>query len=204
MQEEFRRLGFKMKILITGDYREISFLKGTFYDATNADIGQHRRADNTFVWAPLPSRILKAGKSLRDPRELYRMSKNDTYLTAVEAFLSDVATGHQAFAAVPLLRAFCTRYSGRVVKERKFFSKKEFWKVQADDGVLDPVMEEFRDMFETWPPSLDNATQVSHMATRYQCPPDWFREVEAMYSDESVCKFLTHPLFRLLAAQDYG
>jgi hypothetical protein len=114
--------GFKVKarpvVVSDGDIfnaedatRIVTFLKGkwwlssTYEEPPGEDPSAPRlKVPYTarLVWAPLPSRVLKYGKSLRDPRDLFRRAKVELE-PAATAFLGQQAACYSAFALPPLL-----------------------------------------------------------------------------------------------------
>ena len=94
-QKSFSVLGLDMK-LKTNTPTSCSFLKGMWY-----------HTDHGLTWGPLPSRILKLGKSLKDPRILYK-TKDLEYAAA--RFLSDVAASYRGFLQVPFVKEFVQNF----------------------------------------------------------------------------------------------
>lgn len=93
--ESFTNLGFDMK-LASLDVSDATFLKGMWYDT-----------DHGPAWGPLPSRILKMGKSLRHPFELH---KTKTLESSASLYLNDVASSYSGFLPVPLIRKFVANF----------------------------------------------------------------------------------------------
>jgi hypothetical protein len=58
-------------------------------------------------WGPLPSRFLKMGKTLKDPRIIY---KTKDLNLAAQLFLNDIALCYDVFLAVPIIRQFCKNF----------------------------------------------------------------------------------------------
>ncbi len=86
----FAGLGLEMKIKLL-DLEDATFLKGMWYHTV----------DGPF-WGPLCSRVVKMGKSIKDPRTLY--AGRLTLRHAAELFLSDVANSYVNYLRVPLIR----------------------------------------------------------------------------------------------------
>jgi len=95
VKECFAFLGFDMKFRFGGP-ETCSFLKGMWY-----------HTDRGLVWGPLPSRILKMGKSLTDPRTIYK-TKDLNYATL--RFMSDVAHSYKNFLQVPFVKEFVNNF----------------------------------------------------------------------------------------------
>jgi hypothetical protein len=93
--EEFSKLGFKMKLKRLPS-TQATFLKGMWYHTTSG-----------LFWGPLPSRFLKMGKTLKDPRIIY---KTKDLNLAAQLFLNDIALCYDVFLAVPIIRQFCKNF----------------------------------------------------------------------------------------------
>lgn len=115
VKRHFSFLGFKMKLQQL-QLEDATFLKGMWYHTTAG-----------LYWGPLPSRVLKMGKSLVDPRQIYR-TKDFTKASA--QFASDVCQSYKNFIRVPFVDAFIDNFMKRpLVKD---FCLK--YKVVAADG----------------------------------------------------------------------
>ncbi len=99
LSEIFGHLGFDMKLRVFRDPTRPTFLKGQWWPTQDGA--------EDLVWAPLPSRFLKMGKSFRDPRELYGRSD---LLAATKMFMNELANAYAHFARVPVVSAFVDRY----------------------------------------------------------------------------------------------
>lgn len=101
LRARFLFLGFDMKIKKV-DPLQATFLKGMWYET---DCGPY--------WGPLPSRALKYGKCLRDPRSLYHTKD---LLLAAKYFLNDLSVSYGYYLQVPILRVMvtATRTDGRL------------------------------------------------------------------------------------------
>lgn len=97
MAAKFLALGLEMKLRIHGNAAQPTFLKGIWYPL-----------DSGYIWGPLPSRFLKMGKCLRDPRGLY---PGVSGTKAGALYLRDVANSYKPFLQVPVIRAFVRRFS---------------------------------------------------------------------------------------------
>jgi hypothetical protein len=168
----FAHLGLKMKLKPYRSFFEVTFLKGMWYP-THSDLG--------FYWGPLPSRILKVGKSLRDPRMIY---KTKDFEQAAKWFLGDVARGYSAFLEVPVLRAFVHKHA-----------KNSHGKSLED---LDPRIRYKVNASEDAKPQI---ASLEYFCERYSTTPEELDELEALYPDAPF-NFVQHPLLEKLVV-DY-
>ena len=167
-EETYKALGLDMKIKFSDSCFDVTFLKGMWYDAESGP-----------VWGPLPSRILKAGKSLRDPRDIYGIAD---FEEASIRFLSDVALGHGYFLQVPILRQFVENYAVR--KENKSL-------VQLD----------VNQKYKTQASGMNKRVMVmcwGNVCRRYNTDMHEIEELEAMMPSTPF-QFVQHPLFNKLA-----
>ena len=100
VQNWMRWLGFDLKLRVHASWTTITFLKGMW-----VPVCEQFRFEA--YWTPLPSRFLKVGKSLRDPRELYR----EPLPAAASHFLSDLANSYKEFLVVGPLARFCANFA---------------------------------------------------------------------------------------------
>jgi len=169
----FEHLGFDMKLKIRYSPSTVTFLKGTWYKTKEGDFD--------YVWGPLPSQIIKIGKSYRNPSEFY---PHKTYAEACETFLHDQGAGLRRFLQVPVLRAYVKRWGqGKAAKA-------EEWQISASDR------------FGTT--ELDVEAMMEFMAERYFVSPHELREVEEMVEQTTVFTFMVHPVFLKLCLGDYA
>jgi hypothetical protein len=123
------------------------------------------------------------GKSLRDPRTLYKGTHGDLR-KAYELFANDVACSYVGFLEVPIVRAFVRRYhTGGPVRD---LAAEEPWKIRASRH---PAPESI-----AW----------DCIYRRYHTSEEEIEEVERMIRESDVGVFLEHPLFDRLAAADYA
>lgn len=109
------RLGFVLKLKVTIDVQQVTFLKGAWVEFPRG-----------LVWAPLPSRILKLGKGMSNPLHLY---PGRTYEEACMQYMNDMAASYRKFAMVPCVKGFVDAFL-RGPAERDLFVAKP-WKVPA-------------------------------------------------------------------------
>jgi hypothetical protein len=160
-------MGFKVKLKVAESIETLEFLKGTFYLTTTLD----------WVWAPLPSRFLKLGKCIRDPRLVYRTRDLPT---AVERHARSLAASYHAYSQVPLLRAFVTRF---------YHAGDETAGLQIERMVT--------------PTQVILADPTMQIADRYGVDPVDILQVEAWITHAPLFTFFEHPLFGALAG-DYS
>jgi hypothetical protein len=170
LETSFHDLGLEMKLKTLSDLADATFLKGMWY-ATHTG----------WFWGPLPSRILKVGKSQQDPMLIH---KAKTFEQASSLFLNDIAQSYKQFLQVPLLRKFVSNFA---------------------------IVPDYSDMIQTHqvhasviqkPEIIEDRTLVT-LAKRYNVPPEWFIEVEKMYPTRPL-NFVEHPLFEALNNVDYN
>jgi len=174
-KERFAYLGFDMKWANPADISELTFLKGMWYETVQP-------CAYGWVWGPLPSRFLKMGKSLTDPRTLY---KTKDITLATESFASDLACSYAPFAAVPLVRDFVDRY--RRGPTRRQLSLAETQRVSAEGVLSDIPLDPWR--------SLQDRYGI--------CREEW-EEMRGLIAESRVFTFLSHPGFMRLAMRDYA
>lgn len=173
IKTKFLKLGFSMKMSTTDNPLCVTFLKGMWYDV-----------GDELCWGPLPSRILKMGKTLRDPRSMYCTSD---YSTAGELYLSDVASSYSVFLQVPILRAFVKRFK---LNHKAHHQEAEIpeYSTQASGNFSDIVTDE----------------QLFHnLSLRYGIGPDDIRRVERLIERAQPFNFMRDPVFQRLATVDY-
>jgi len=169
----FKQLGLDMKIKYLPNIMGATFLKGMWY-RVDSDFG--------YFWGPLPSRILKVGKSLRDPLALYKSHTKD-FAQAARMFLNDVACGYQFFIAVPLVRVFVKNFLYRDMIRNEV----EPYHVHAS-VVTKPNLHE-----DVW----------FQLEDRYAIRREWFFEAEALYPSQPF-NFVEHPIYFHLNRVDYN
>jgi hypothetical protein len=171
---EFLSLGFKMKVRVTNDAGSVTFLKGMWYNIHDLP-----------RWGPLPSRILKMGKSMKDPRSLYGVSSIEE---AAELYLSDVASSYRQFLPVPILRAFVQRYRSTVARPTRSARLSKY--TTQTSGLL--ADHRFDD------------DSMSVICDRYNVTIDDIVRVEEMILTSKPFTFLHDPVFLKLAEVDYS
>jgi hypothetical protein len=177
VRKEFMRLGFDMKLKITSKVTSVSFLKGAWYKVRHS--AQWDR-DLDYVWGPLPSRILKVGKSFEDPRTFYR---GLPFEAACERFLHDQGASLKSFCCPPILSDFVHRWSkGRAAPP-------EEWSITAS-GRLTNV--------------LDEHALYEFFFERYGLLPEQVRQARDLVSSAAPFTFMVSPAFLQMALVDYA
>jgi len=168
-EKEFLFLGFDMKIKVVA-LEQPTFLKGMWYDTRAGPF-----------WAPLISRILKFGKSVSDPRIIYKVK--DLHL-ASRYFLHDLACGLDTFVQVPILRQLVKNYK---IPDRKMILQGVYdWKVKGTNTKPKLLKSSFINLEQRYGFSEREIVAVEQML-----PKDCFY-------------FLEHPLFVRMALVDYN
>lgn len=161
-----------------------SFLKGLF----------HLGTDGRYHWAPLTSRLLKAGKFLIRQTPIDRMyagpGERLSLTEVAERHLEATAVGLLAFSLDPVLKGFAQKWAGRPRARRSH--------------ELAP-----RTKSETWKPTPDGASELDEDAA-YRQLAWWYGidEAELRAFAEHVAampvfSFSTHPAWLKLAERDY-
>jgi hypothetical protein len=164
----FAELGLEMKVRkLMLD--EVTFLKGMWYYTTAGP-----------YWGPLPSRILKMGKSMKNPLTLY---PRRTYAEACSLFLSDIAGSYASFLQVPMVRQHIKNFLRRDLVRNYV----EPHQVQA---ALGPK------------PELDDLA-YGQVCKRYGVELYDILEAEELYPTAPFF-FASHPIYEKLVAADYA
>jgi hypothetical protein len=125
------------------------------------------------------------GKSLKDPRSLYRVADMKV---AGDLFLRDVSSSYSVFLQVPLVRAFVERYQGPV--ERPHATARISKYTANGTG-------QFRTLV------LD-ADACSVLCARYNITYSEILRAENLIRSSRALTFLHDPVFLKLAAVDYA
>jgi len=170
----YTRLGFVLKLKVHKHLQDTTFLKGTWWVTVHS----------TYEWGPLPSRVLKAGKSLHDPNLLF---PKVGIVEAARRFLAGIANNYARLVQVPILRAFVQRYVDPRVKVIE--QGKVKYKVRPGSRV---------------PSALDEQEALAFCWRRYRLSAEVVYEVEQMILKSAPFTFLSHPVFTRLAQVDYN
>jgi hypothetical protein len=186
IEDAYLRFGFGMKLRSFRTYapmrlteshplRLATFLKGKWWlDITGK-----------LTWSVLPSRILKVGKSMRNPVEIF----GPPFEEACRDFQAGMAECYAHFSQVPILQAFVSRHTRmrREAREELF----ERYKVQAAG----------KSGYQA--PRLVLSEAFIDVANRYHCTVEDVMAVEEMIRQSPNFCLLRSPLFDLLAEVDY-
>jgi hypothetical protein len=174
----FAVLGFKMKLRLHEELLSATFLKGMFWSANEGGV----------VWGPLPSRVIKFGKSERDPRQLWRAPGRwaEQYEPAARSFLAAQAKGYAAFALCPVLAEFAHACAGPLLEAKKPMDA--------------PMRTEAGETVKT----IDRRAAVARIAARYGCSEAEVEQCADMCALGPVLGYLDHPLFVRMGEVDYG
>ena len=164
----FRDMGFKIK------KREVtletmSFLKGFWY-----------RTAHGFTWAPSPSRFLKMGKIINDPRTTY---KEKDLCKAISRHFAGLAATYKQYSQVPLISAFVRRFYVEGVESAH--RQIEYMVRGTETPLLDPIG--------------DTVAHFEGAVTR-----EFLLMAEKWISVLPYFTFLEHPGFEVLALRDYN
>jgi hypothetical protein len=181
----FSYLGFDMKLQMTANENRMTFLKGMWYPV-QAPVVEGKEFGFKNIWGPLPSRILKMGKSLDDPRSMYH---ERDMLKAGAYFLSDVASSYSTFLQVPLVRAFVRRYREESERAQHRKTKLSYYSANSS-GQFTHI-------------NLDDAA-LSCVCERYNVTREDILLTESLIESSSAFTFLSSPVFINAAHVDYS
>jgi len=171
--EGFGFLGLVAKCSLHYSWDEVSFLKGAWWPTATSR-----------VWSQLPSRVVKVGKALDDPRRIFKVK--DLY-KAAGMHLASIANGYASFPQVPILGAFVARFKDPKVKA--WHERDEQYKVSAG-----------------WPspPDVDREGALELIMARYGITAEEVREIEVLLTASRPLTQVENPAFEVLAARDYA
>jgi len=179
-------------LMMNGDYVQLFLFLGfamkinrCTIDTANFLKGSWPTIDGERCWLPLPSRFLKFGKSLTDPRVIFRTKD---LLRACQMFCHNLASSYQTASAVPLIGTFVTKYLMTHSVQQMSNDK---------DMHLYSVV-----LVQRLAPR-DRNELLRYYSAYYEVPEGWFIECEEMIRTAPLFSFLQHPLFRRLAEHDY-
>jgi len=162
----FLSYGMGAKAHVFTSWHKVGFLKGKWFTYRDGH-----------VWAPCPSRFLKMGKIVGDPRTTLHPDLPD----AVLDFAAGLASTYHAYSQVPLIRAFVKRFyvPGHATAGRQL----EKMVVGTGVELMDPLRE---------------------AALYYDISPDMFLEAESAIRASPIPAFFEHPVYWVLAERDYA
>lgn len=200
MPSLYADLGFKIKFEVAPD-AGMTFLKGWWLPLEASSANRHGYKD--FIWTPLPSRILKAGKTHHSVRSLYRCEHKNPLppIKKAERFMRDACRQLMSYDAVdPLIRSYCKPWlrdsnpqadslrSTEMVKEH---FRRHDWQVTGD-----PV----RSSVE-----IDRRSWLQALNFRYGIEDVDVRSLQRAYADFGPnFGFAISTVLDALAARDYG
>jgi hypothetical protein len=187
MDGAMQKLGLKIKWKFPRDITHATFLKGAWYKMPRPVRLEYDDAqiDCDYVWGPLPSRILKMGKSLVDPRTIYGIKDLNK---AGAMFLADIAQCYSRFVRVPLVGDFVERVIELQLESTgKKLEDTAPWKVQASQAES-----------PGWPEDWDA------MSERYGIEAEEWETLRATVKSMTPWSFLEHPGFEKLVRADYA
>jgi hypothetical protein len=173
----FAKFGLSMKGRIHPAPFLGSFLKGMWFPC---EIEDGFPMDH--YWAPLPSRILKATKTLRQPRQLYPEARTTT--EAAEMFMNDMAMNYCSFMEVPGLRVLRHFLTGDGLRRTDIFGQH---KVQAEAGFKPRPRRE-----------IYNSLQY-----HYGISEEEWMDFESRFP-RSVFQYISHPVLKTMVERDYA
>jgi hypothetical protein len=171
-------LNIKLKEFELRDLSKSTFLKGWWVPAERGD-----------VWIPLPSQLLKLGKTLEEPGKIYKCES----FKGVYCHAYSVARSLQHVPRdYPLLGSFLSVYDRLGTFTDKVYVDSNPYKTAVVDTtrVFGPIC---------------RTEIVELMCDRYSTTPGEIEEVEEMFDSVShLPMFVSHPLFLRLRDVDYG
>ena len=180
IEQAFTSYGFKMKLkMFSETLNGPTFLKGMWYPTMA----------HGHVWAPLPSRFLKVGKCIPDPRDLY--GEKSIHLASAK-YLHDVACSFSPYMRIPLMDAFVDTYKkGDIPNTRKtdYCDPSNPFKIIGSG--------QYRDAYIT-----DDAYVM--LQERYGIDKTAFEEAALQILESEPLTFLSHPTYVALWQVDYA
>lgn len=181
LEVRFQNLGLRMKIKILDSIRQATFLKGHWTVTIAGDLH----------WVPLPSRILKIGKTVEELQRIFpksfrgKASANEMLTDASYKYVSEVAHGLGYFCRTPYIHHFVDAFP---LKHTPRMQENPY-KVIADKTVSKP--------------SLDENEYFCFVADRYGVSECVAREA-LLHLPTGLFQHREHALFARFAAVDYA
>jgi hypothetical protein len=167
-------LGLRMKMHVFEEPESCSFLKGWF----TLDLTQRQ-----YHWNPLPSRILKMGKSLRNPQDIY---PDVSASVAAKMFMNDVCYGINSMTVSPIIQTFCERF----VYSSSFVEHMPEWFYLLQGGSAKITL------------SADNCKRA--FCLRYCMSSTDYSDFLIFLKEIVLNSFNSHPVAYYMALRDYG
>jgi hypothetical protein len=174
VERAYAFLGLRMKLHVFDEPEACSFLKGWF----TLDFTLQR-----YHWNPLPSRILKMGKSLRNPQDIY---PNTSASVAAKMFMNDVSYGINSMTISPIIQTFCKQF----VYSSCFVEHMPEWFYLLQEGSAKITL------------SADNCERA--FCLRYCMSSTDYRDFMKFLSEIVLNSFNSHPVAYQMALRDYG
>jgi hypothetical protein len=175
--EHFKKLGFEM----TGgpvSMKQATFLKGWF------DLEEE--TDRPY-WLPLPSQVLKIGKSMRDPRELFKDSKDPlgAFCYSISRSLQHVPRRYPVLGA--LLKVFDQFAKGNETDVELPELAGRFWKVKVEHVH-----------------KIDVIKWMDRMSIRYNVSYEVIQDCDSrIRAIKELPIYFEHPFFAAMLRKDY-
>jgi hypothetical protein len=144
---------------------------------------------------PLPSRILKIGLTVTDPRVIYRRYKFKGDAAVCDLFLADQAAGLRDAFLLPPLDAFVARHYDRKRSFQEFVDPRAQYKAQVQEGLFMGIHK------SQWKPYLPAFYKWAY--ERYQMSFEDVAQVSALAASPART-FIEHPAFERMARADYA
>lgn len=186
----FKRFGFTMKMKINSDQEPgfcPEFLKGWW-------LPYHGLISTVYCWTPLPSRLLKAVKTIKDPRVTYKTALKDQATDmklALQCHLSAVAEGLLPFGHPPCLRKVYEHWQQMNPTDRPL-------KAVDEDYYIGKTIADYARA-----PDLEDADFLRAVQHRYRINQDDMMEFLSVLTRVAVGDLFFHPVWEDLSA-DYA
>jgi len=189
--------GFEMKIKTFSMERwtSVTFLKGMWYASEFRPRGDNLKTCDGFfpIWSYLPSRILKLGKSLKNPSLLYQLP----YGEACGWFISDVL--HSLYA-LPIIPGFSHLFANLMKEEIRL---EVSWSYMVENRPkIQPRDWEKHDVASIY--VIDRQLAVEAWSIRYNVPFEEVLQWIDMCGSVQCFRFFEHPLHVAFARVDYA
>jgi hypothetical protein len=172
MDREQRSLGLLPKLQIFRTMDSCTFLKGWWIIE---------------YWVPLPSQVIKLGKILTRPSDIYRKIPDlQAWGRAAKAMAKGLGTVPLSY---PILGALLSRY------------------LSLSDCEDDPISEEYKpkvDPITDWEITLHRPRAIQMMCERYDTTEAEIVGLEELYRTVPFPSVISHPLLPRLGKRDYG
>jgi len=200
--------GFKAKLRLhpINDATSVTFLKGKWW-ASN--IG--------YIWGPLPSRVLKFGKSFRDPIDICQGDRQE----ASQQFLAMQSANYNTFYCCPILRDMVDNCAGQYTQGfyDSYINEGNKFKIQGGfKKNVQQLLEHYNGFHRFlylsflsegliegyWQPVVDNVQAFSDIMERYDVDSGMIVATADMIRTSKKLSFLQSPLFEIMAVRDYN